>query len=354
MDNADLEKLSISPGKLTPKFHPNTIEYSVTLGSDVKQIKINPLTSDSGASYSISVSRLLSYSRQICFPQLSSTFSRHLPICLFMQGSGGGKTVALKEGEVTRVKIEVTAEDGSTIKNYLIQVTRLSASDASLTDLKLSVLGSLSPDFASAITSYYAFVPFSCSSLEVTPSVADKKTAVKVNGGESKDPITLNYGETVIEVEVTSPDLTNKQTYLLIISRMKLLRPIKFSDEKQQSKFQCPVCLGVLYRPKSIQDSKPKHVFCKGCIDELTRTSKQDPLDSSPLPGVWRVDEYDLDKELSSQVVFCVYSHWGCGEKLKLCDLGPHMKQCEFRPVVVEKSAEIVPAKDLEEKSKVR
>ena len=59
MDNADLEKLSISPGKLTPKFHPNTTEYSVTLGSDVKQIKIDPLTSDSGASYSISVSRLV-------------------------------------------------------------------------------------------------------------------------------------------------------------------------------------------------------------------------------------------------------------------------------------------------------
>lgn len=55
MDNADLERLSISPGKLSPKFHPNTTEYSVTLGSDVSQIKVDPLTSDSGASYSISV-----------------------------------------------------------------------------------------------------------------------------------------------------------------------------------------------------------------------------------------------------------------------------------------------------------
>ena len=55
MDNADLEKLSVVPGRLSPKFNPNVTEYSVTLGSDVKQIKIDPLTSDSGASYCISV-----------------------------------------------------------------------------------------------------------------------------------------------------------------------------------------------------------------------------------------------------------------------------------------------------------
>lgn len=68
------------------------------------------------------------------------------------------------------------AEDGSTIKNYFIHVTRLSASDASLSELKLSI-GLLSPNFASNITSYSTFVPFSCSSVEITPAVADKKTA---------------------------------------------------------------------------------------------------------------------------------------------------------------------------------
>ena len=121
---------------------------------------------------------------------------------LLFQGSGGGKTVPLKEGEVTSVKIEVTAEDGSTNKNYFVHVTRLSASDASLTDLKLSVSVNLCPDFASNIKNYSTSVPFSCSSVEVTPIFADKKTLVKVNGVNSKEPIALNYGETIVEIEV--------------------------------------------------------------------------------------------------------------------------------------------------------
>ncbi len=55
MDNADLEKLRVSPGKLIPKFKASVTEYSVTVGSSVSEIKLTVLTSDSGASYSIKV-----------------------------------------------------------------------------------------------------------------------------------------------------------------------------------------------------------------------------------------------------------------------------------------------------------
>lgn len=68
------------------------------------------------------------------------------------QGSGGGKEVPLKEGEVTDIKIEVTSEDG-TVKNYFIHAKRLSAKDAVLSGLELSV-GELSPEFSSDITEY--------------------------------------------------------------------------------------------------------------------------------------------------------------------------------------------------------
>ena len=38
---------------------------------------------------------------------------------------------------------------------------------------------------------------------------------------------------------------------------------------------------------------------------------------------------------------------------LKLCELGYHVKHCDYGPFVVEKSEELVPLKNLEEKSKV-
>lgn len=56
MDNADLEKLKISPGKLVPKFKASVTEYSVTVAANVKEVKLSPLTSDGGASYVIKVS----------------------------------------------------------------------------------------------------------------------------------------------------------------------------------------------------------------------------------------------------------------------------------------------------------
>lgn len=53
--------------------------------------------------------------------------------------------IPLKEGTVTEIKIEVTAEDG-TVKNYIINIKRLSASDAILSSLAMSE-GKLDPVF---------------------------------------------------------------------------------------------------------------------------------------------------------------------------------------------------------------
>ena len=69
-----------------------------------------------------------------------------------LQGSGGSRTVELKEGVVNEIKIEVTAEDGTT-RIYVIQAKRLSAKDAVLSGLKVSA-GSLHPEFNGDVFSY--------------------------------------------------------------------------------------------------------------------------------------------------------------------------------------------------------
>lgn len=56
MDNANLEKLKVSVGRLLPKFKSSVTEYTLTLGSDVGEVKLTPLTSDGGASYAIKAS----------------------------------------------------------------------------------------------------------------------------------------------------------------------------------------------------------------------------------------------------------------------------------------------------------
>ncbi len=71
---------------------------------------------------------------------------------MFPQGSDGSKTLPLKEGDVTVIKIEVSAEDGTT-KIYQINAKRLSAKDASLSGIQLSA-GYLQPEFDSETLEY--------------------------------------------------------------------------------------------------------------------------------------------------------------------------------------------------------
>ncbi|KAI8486858.1 hypothetical protein Bbelb_353660 [Branchiostoma belcheri] len=299
MDDCTLEKLGVSPGALTPKFHKDTAEYNVTVASNVEKIKFDVLTSDSGASYQI-------------------------------KNSGGEKTIPLKEGDVTNVQIEVTAEDG-TVKIYTVNVKRLSASDATLTTLQLSA-GTLEPEFAPGTYTYSSTLPCHISSLTITAKAPDPKAGVKVCGQTPDTPVQLNVGETQVEVEVTSPDGSKQQVYSISVVKEPMGRFVKLADPKLALQLECPVTLSPLYRPISIRESDPKHTYSAPCIDILTRTSKQDPLDESPLPTEWRIVDFDMDKKVSAAVVSCIYTHAGCTEQMKYGELGAHAKDCQHRP----------------------
>ena len=55
MDNANLESLKLSPGRLNPKFNPSVTDYTVMLSSAATQVKVEAMTSDEDASYEIKV-----------------------------------------------------------------------------------------------------------------------------------------------------------------------------------------------------------------------------------------------------------------------------------------------------------
>jgi hypothetical protein len=249
------------------------------------------------------------------------------------------------------ITVEVTSEDG-TIKNYIINTTSLSSSDASLSGITLSS-GTVLPPFNPNCTLYTSTTPYHITTIEVKPAAPDKGIGVVVRNSPDAKPLELNFGETSIYIDVTSPDKTTSKTYQLLIQRAKIPWHITTIYISNIYNYSCPVCLAIIHCPKSIAETTPKHVFCKSCIDELTRTTKQDPLNEQLLTGDWLVNEPSLEETLTSLAVCCVFARYGCNEKPKLGELGCHMKQCEFRLCFVEKSEELTVNKMLEENMKV-
>ncbi|XP_021370614.1 uncharacterized protein LOC110461476 [Mizuhopecten yessoensis] len=301
MDDCNLEKLAVKPGKLTPAFNKDTTDYNVTVASNVEKIRIDPLTSDTGASYSIS-------------------------------GSGGEKEVGLPEGVVTDIKIEVTSEDG-TVKNYLLHVKRLSAKDAVLSDLKFSQ-GGLMPEFDSAVTVYSCILPCNVASVTAKPVAPDPKNVVLVCGEKPGTASPLNVGETNIQIEVTSADGSNKQTYSVDVLRKPMPRYAKFTDPDLAQKYECPISLSPLYRPISIRGSEPKHTYSAPNIDAMTRTAKVDPISGVPLMGEWRIVDIAMEKQMAAAQASIPLTYGGSSDAVKFGELAANIEKCNVTPKV--------------------
>ena len=134
------------------------------------------------------------------------------------------------------ILIEVTAEDGDTVSNYFLVITRAAASasgNADLTDLEIGD-GTLSPGFNKDVTSYTDLVPNTPATLEVTatahtaaapPIVTSNKGSNKVAANTTLDAnvathvVTLDVGANVITIKVTAADLETTKTYTLTVTR---------------------------------------------------------------------------------------------------------------------------------------
>ena len=82
-------------------------------------------------------------------------------------------------------------------------------------------------------------------------------------------------------------------------------RFVKLADPTTAMKYEDPISLSILYQPVTVKGSDPKHSYSRPIIDELTKTSKIDPLTETVLESDWRIEDLSLDNELS-QVMGCL------------------------------------------------
>ena len=135
----------------------------------------------------------------------------------------------LNTGENTAY-VQVTAQDGTTLKIYQLQITRGTSSNANLASLSVKANGEnipLSPAFGADILNYTATVGSGVSEVTVTPAVSAPSAAFTVNGktpavGQTGVNITLNgAGQTTsISVKVTAQDGTTVKIYTLNIAHV--------------------------------------------------------------------------------------------------------------------------------------
>ncbi|MFC3799779.1 cadherin-like beta sandwich domain-containing protein [Cohnella sp. GCM10012308] len=117
----------------------------------------------------------------------------------------------------------VTTESGKSPKTYVIVVTRSADSNANLSGLSVSQ-GALSPGFKSSVNQYTVSVPYTSTTINVTPTVAVGTSTIKVNGqsaisGSATGEIELSVGQNTVDVEVTSQS-GFKQSYVILVTRL--------------------------------------------------------------------------------------------------------------------------------------
>jgi len=209
--NADVAAITLSVGTLSPAFQSATTIYSANVANETASLAVTPTAAHSGATLQLRLNN-----------GAYETVSNGSP----------SNALPLKVG-MNDVQLKVTSEDGSSTKIYNITITRAFSGNANLNAIDLSS-GTLSPAF-SAATGYAASVDFWSKSITLMPNVAqaDATVQVRVNGGAyssvsnntASSALPLDVGSNTIEVKVTAQDGATTKTYVLTVTRDKMIIP---------------------------------------------------------------------------------------------------------------------------------
>ena len=177
--NADLYELSTNEGVLNPLFSAETTEYTIAVENTVSNITITGTQSDPNAIIS----------------------------------SNNGQTQNISVGTNT-VIITVTAEDGVTVKDYIITIIRAASANADLGALTVSS-GTLVPGFSPDTLSYSVNVDSSTKNITVTGEAAEESATLSANNGVAQP---LSAGVNEVAIVVTAGDKITTKTYIVSVN----------------------------------------------------------------------------------------------------------------------------------------
>ncbi len=125
------------------------------------------------------------------------------------------------------ITVNVTAQDGVTVFNNTVTVTRAPSPNDQLTGLSISQ-GTLSPAFDPSVTNYNVAVGDNVNFLTLTPTTAEPNAVVTItddflnyttSSGTASQLLMLTGGDNIITVKVTAQDGTTSQTFTVDVYR---------------------------------------------------------------------------------------------------------------------------------------
>lgn len=195
-NNADLASLAPSAGTLSPAFSASSVNYTASVSNATSSLTITPTLAHANATMTVNGAAVSSGNPSASIPLVVS---------------------------VTPISVLVTAQDGTTTKNYSLNVTRSPSNNADLAALSPSA-GTLSPAFNPNVLEYTTNVSTAVTSLTITPTLAQANATVTVNevaasSGNPSPEIPLTVGITTVSVLVTAQDGITSNTYTLNVTR---------------------------------------------------------------------------------------------------------------------------------------
>ncbi|MBC6413467.1 MAG: cadherin-like beta sandwich domain-containing protein, partial [Chromatiales bacterium] len=202
--DASLSDLAVSSGELSEPFMSTTLNYTVSVENDIEELTVTPTATNTNAT-------------------------------IIVDGTGvnsgdSSQPIALAEGEVTTITIEVTAQAGN-INTYTIAVNRALSDDATLSSLILTdsvgdtpVIVAPEP-FDARTFDYNAAVLDTVSTVTVIVSSTNENAEIRVGSDEVESGMIFDVAlggpdsATPIEIEVTAQDRMTTRTYTITVNR---------------------------------------------------------------------------------------------------------------------------------------